>query len=86
MMQYNNATLVIGDFNYCYTSDLTNVTTKYMKERKFRQLITEPTHIEGNLLDQAYLRDMKGQLTVTADVHGKYYTDHKSLNIILKQR
>ena len=56
-----------------------------MKESEFKQLIAEPTHIEGNLLDQAHLRNIKKELTVTAEVHGKYYTDHKSLNIILRK-
>ena len=56
-----------------------------MKERGFKQLIAEPTHIEGNLLDQAYLLDIKEELTAKAEVHGKYYTDHKSLNIILNK-
>ena len=60
-------------------------THTYMKERQFKQLIAEPTHLEGSLLDQAHLRDTKKELTVIAEVHGKYYTDHKSLNIILRK-
>ena len=85
MTQRSEAALVLGDFNFCYNNDSFNAVTKYMKERKFKQLIAEPTHIEGNLLDQAYLRDVKKELKVTAEVHGKYYTDHKSLNIIVKR-
>ena len=85
MTQSSDAALVLGDFNFCYNKDSTNAITKYMKERKFKQLIAEPTHIEGNLLDQAYLRDIKKELAFTAEVHGKYYTDHKSINIILKK-
>ena len=81
----SGAALVLGDFNYCYNRDSTNAVTKYMIENEFKQLIAEPTHIEGSLLDQAYLRDIKKELTATAEVHGKYYTDHKSLNIILKR-
>ena len=85
MTQSSDAALVLGDFNFCYNKDSTNAVTKYMKDRKFKQLIAEPTHIEGNLLDQAYLRDIKKELAFTAEVHGKYYTDHKSINIILKK-
>ena len=55
-----------------------------MKNRNFEQLIREPTHIEGNLLDQAYIRDMENTLDVTGDIQGKYYTDHKALNIIIR--
>ena len=56
-----------------------------MRERNFEQLIKEPTHIEGNLLDQAYMRDVEHILNVTGDIQGKYYTDHKALNIIIKE-
>ena len=84
MTQSSDAALVLGDFNYCYNIDSKNAITKYMKDRQFKQLIAEPTHIEGNLLDQAHLRDIRKELTVTSEVHGKYFTDHKSLNIILR--
>ena len=49
-------------------------------------MISEPTHIEGNLLDQAYLRDTKGELDLTVELHSKYYTDHKGLAIIIKKK
>ena len=49
-------------------------------------MISEPTHIEGNLLNQAYLRDLKGELECTAELHSKYYTDHKGLAIIVKKK
>ena len=39
----------------------------------------------GNLLDQAYFKDDDGLLECTAEVHSKYYTDHKGLAIIVKQ-
>jgi hypothetical protein len=49
-------------------------------------MITEPTHIEGNVLDQAYLRDINGELECTAELHSKYYTDHKGHAIIVKKK
>ena len=85
MMTKNDKTvLVIGDFNFCYLENSSNLTNKYMKERQFKQLIKEPTHIEGNMLDHAHLRDVTGKLEAITDVQGKYYTDHKSLNIIIR--
>ena len=41
-------------------------------------------NIEGNLLDQAYMRDTETILDVKGDIQGKYYTDHKALNIIIR--
>ena len=49
-------------------------------------MISELTHIKGNLLDHAYLRDLKGELDCTAKLHSKYYTDHKGLAIIIKNK
>ena len=78
--------LVIGDFNFCYLDGSANSVRKYMKEQNFKQLIIEPTHIEGNFLDQAHFRDMREKIECTAEVQSKYYTYHKSLNIITKKK
>jgi exonuclease III len=78
--------LVLGDFNFCYLDNFSNPTRKYLEKKKFTQMISQPTHIEGNLLDQAYLRDTQGELDCTAELHSKYYTDHKGLALIVKKR
>ena len=78
--------LVIGDFNFCYLDKSSNATRRYLERQNFTQMIKEPTHIEGNLLDQAYLRDIDGELDCTAEVHSKYYTDHKGLALIVKKK
>ena len=78
--------LIVGDFNFCYLENSSNPTRRYLEKQKFLQIISEPTHIEGNLLDQAYLRDITGELECTAELHSKYYTDHKGLAIIVKKK
>ena len=75
-------TLVIGDFNFCYIKNQNNSTRKYMQNLNFFQIIKEPTHIEGNVLDQAYLNANVG---ARAEIHSKYYTDHKGLAILIKK-
>ena len=75
--------LIIGDFNFCYLTSTSNATRKYLLSKHFFKLIQEPTHIEGNLLDQAYLRDIGGILDCTAEVHSKYYTDYKGIAIVI---
>ena len=79
------AELILGDFNYCFISNPSNPVTNFFEENNFLQLIEEPTHIEGNLIDQAHLRDTKQVLEISAQVHSKYYTDHKALAIMVKQ-
>ena len=74
--------LITGDLNFCYLNDLNNPTKLYLKSKNFSQLINEPTHIEGHVLDQAYLR---GKMEASAETHSKYYTDHRGLAIILRK-
>ena len=78
--------LIVGDFNFCYLKRKHNRAKLHLEAKKFAQLINEPTHIEGHLLDQAYLQDKQVKLDVTTEIHSKYYTDHKGLAIILKKR
>jgi hypothetical protein len=77
--------LIVGDFNFCYLDSSANPTKQFLEANNFSQLIREPTHLEGNLLDQAYFRKMDGHLKCSAVVHSKYYTDHKGLAITVKQ-
>ena len=77
--------LLIGDFNFCYRDEKSNPSKKFLAKQGFMQLIDEPTHVEGNLLDQAYIRDKKKMLHWTVDVQSKYYSDHKALAIMIKK-
>ena len=78
--------LILGDFNFCAMDNSSNLTKQFMIENNFIQLIHEPTHIEGNLLDHAYIQDVQKTLDFTAQIQGRYYTDHKALHLIIKKR
>ena len=56
-----------------------------MQQNHFKQLVKEPTHIEGNLLDHAYILDTQNVHKYTAVLHSKYYTDHRGLGITVKR-
>ena len=77
--------LILGDFNFCYLDKSLNPTKCFLKQENFTQLILRPTHIDGNLLDQAYLQDIHDTLEVKAETHSKYYSDHKGLAIMIKE-
>ena len=74
--------LITGDFNFCYLENANNSTRKFLDGQKFSQLINKPTHIEGHVLDQAYI---KGDIEAESDTQSKYYTDHKGLAIIIRK-
>ena len=78
--------LVIGDFNFCFLDDSTNQTKRYLKENFFSQLVNEPTHIDGNLIDQAHVRDTKNVNKYSIELHSKYYTDHKGMAVLIKSK
>ena len=46
-------------------------------------MIKEPTHIEGNVLDQVHVKDTQQLNKYLTEVHSKYYTDHKALAVIV---
>ena len=84
MTNNDKPTLVIGDFNFCFLENSSNLTKSYLTRNQFTQLIRQPTHIGGHLLDQAYLRDIRGMLRCVVELHSKYYTDHMGLAIMIK--
>ena len=86
MMQPDKPLLLIGDFNYCQAELSTNPTKKFLTQNNFMNLIDKPTHIAGNVLDQAHLHDIERTLTAAATLHSKYYTDHKGIAVIIKKR
>ena len=73
------------DFSFCFTNDSSNATSEYLRRQNFRQLVQEPTHIGGHLLDQAYFREIGGAVECEVEVQSKYYTDHRGLAIIVKK-
>ena len=77
--------LIIGDFNFCFLANKTNQTKQFLEIRDFTQIINEPTHIEGHLLDQAYIKDDCNAIRWRAEVQSKYYSDHKGLALIINQ-
>ena len=77
--------LVNGDFNFCFMDKSSNPTKDYLQEHHFKQIIKEPTHIEGNLLDQAHIKDVRKENKYSMEIHSKYYTDHKALAVIVKK-
>ena len=76
--------LVIGDFNFHYLEEEANSTKKFFIEENYSQLIMKPTHIEGNILDQAYVKDETGLLRCTAEIQTKYYTDHRGIVVTVE--
>ena len=85
MLDEDKPVLVIGDFNFCYLDNSSNLTGRYLHQKQFKQLVEEPTHIEGNLIDQAHVRDTRAVNQYSVELHSKYYTDHKGIAVLIKR-
>ena len=85
MMDTGRSQLILGDFNFCYLDGKSNKFCKDLETSNFKQLIEEPTHLGGNILDHAYLRDIDGDLHCTVLLNSKYYTDHKAVALVIEK-
>ena len=77
--------LILGDFNFDFPTSPSNPTKLYLQDQGYTQLIHEPTHLEGNILDHAYCRDVKKINQYITELHSKYFTDHRGLAIMVRK-
>ena len=67
--------IVLGDFNFNYQNDLP--ISLLMQRFNFEQLLGEPTHIRGGLIDDVYAsKDISVFSHLKAQVVSVYYSDH----------
>ena len=78
----NKTSLVVGDFNFCYKTSQ-NEFSSFMSKSKFNQLVEAATHIEGGLLDHAYLKCVGDQRVATVELCSNYYSDHDTVTVFI---
>ena len=81
LIEEEKDTLVVGDFNFCATSN--NYMSRYLENENFQQLVTMPTQIHGSILDQAYHRGSLNQTKVEVTTYSHYFSDHESVACIV---
>ena len=77
-------TLIIGDFNFCYL-EKTNNLRNYLDELGFMQLVSSATHINGGLLDQVYIQQVKDIKGAMVEQMSNYYSDHDTITVHIQQ-
>ena len=72
-------TIVIGDFNAVYPD---NVISRELESWDFENIVTKPTHVEGNMIDHCYISNIpKEEIRITqAPV---YYSNHDMLKVVM---
>ena len=73
--------IVTGDFNF--TPDKSNLLSQQLKTLNFSQLIQEPTHKEGNIIDHIHVSPILKDCT-SSHLEYVYFSDHQGVcvNII----
>ena len=85
MVDAKNPTIIIGDFNVCVKKNYNNVITKRLENLGFHQLVQEATHIEGNVIDHVYWKNVNSIWEHPLIEHySPYFSDHDSQLITLK--
>ena len=80
----NGSVLIVGDMNWDFPS-ATNAMKEFLSVNNFSQMVTNPTHEDGGLLDHVYVKlEDDSNNTVNVDQRAKYYTDHDAIFIGIK--
>ena len=72
-------TFLVGDFNINFLNNPKDgILTKIMSNG-FQQLVAQPTHIEGGLLDHIYCKRLSFEPLVA--INFPYYSDHGAISV-----
>ena len=75
--------IVVGDMNWDYFGQ-DNSIKRFFKQNDFLQLVNNPTHEQGGLLDHAYVKGYHpGAITVCQKA--RYYSDHDAIFIKINE-
>lgn len=77
----NEVDFIMGDFNLKPNVQLDRILSEY------NQLVTEPTHIAGSMLDHAYVKkSFLSKYDVKLFVKSVFFTDHEAIDIRIGQK
>ena len=71
---------IVGDFNIDYLKDPNNSIIQKISSCDFQQIVEEPTHSAGGLLDHVYVKNSPWLPDIS--INFPFYTDHAAIAII----
>ena len=81
MINLNEHTLVVGDFNICFQKNPTHSIFQTLRNLNFEQLVKNSTHIDGGLIDLVFGFSPDQLVAYEVDQQAQYFTDHDLLCI-----
>ena len=82
----NKTTILCGDLNFCIKKHPAHPIKLFLEEHHFVQLVENPTHIDGGVLDHVYVKCTGANTLsdVQTKMKGCYYSDHDKNVILVK--
>ena len=82
----DNIQLILGDFNYNAFVKDANINKLFEVLINYQQVIDQPTHISGSLIDQVYIKKtFLDQIDIHSIVKNIYFSDHDAIKLRLKK-
>ena len=85
MISEQKKTLILGDFNCNAFCSKQNFILEELETWNFTQILREPTHIQGGLIDHCYVSKNIPMITVSCNQKSVYYTDHDIIDLRIKE-
>ena len=86
VLELDRNTILTGDFNLCFNENRGNKVIDYLLAIGFHQLVQEPTHTKGRLIDHTYWLNKTGKYNAELERYSPYYSDHDGLCITIVER
>ena len=80
LISQERPTAICGDFNICYNANRHNRITKHLEKEHYKQVVKNPTHIRGRLIDHFY---HNLDIEVIVNQYTPYYTGHDGICVII---
>ena len=68
----------MGDVNFNYSGN-NHPFERFMISTGFTQIVKEPTHLEGNIIDHIYINKPLEAMRVMVYHHPVYFSDHDKI-------
>ena len=88
MIDLNQICIVTGDFNINFLTESNHIIIKELHRLNFKQMMDEPTHTQGGIIDHLYIycphlyKDVK----INSTLISAFYTDHFGIHITLYKK
>ena len=83
LLSIDKKTFILGDFNFNAVCPDQNFILRELENWKFKQLIQNPTHIQGGVIDRCYISNTFPLGSVSVSQKPVYYTDHDIIKVTL---